>query len=94
MYKQIVGFGVGLITASTVIACGTLGSTGSTVKSGYDIAVELCQLYYGEHPEQANGQAPSEICKLAVAVQPFVDEILGSKQTAGERSSAALKANR
>lgn len=81
-------FAVALLAMS---ACGLLGSTGPTVKSGFDIAVELCQLYYGEHPELVNGQAPSEICKLGVAVQPFVDEVLSSKQAAGARSAAAMK---
>lgn len=81
-------FAVALLSVS---ACGLLGSSGPTVKSGYDIAVELCQLYYGEHPELVNGQAPSEICNLAIAVQPFVDEVLATKQAAGARSAAAMK---
>lgn len=79
------------VTLLSVSACGLLGSSGPTVKSGYDIAVELCQLYYGEHPELVNGQAPSEICNLAIAVQPFVDEVLATKQAAGMRSAAAMK---
>lgn len=83
-----------IILALCIPGCGLLGSAGPTVKSGYDIAVELCQLYYSEHPELVNGQAPSEICKLAIAVQPFVDTVLSSKEASGARSSAALKSSK
>lgn len=59
------------------------------IKSAFDLGVELCQLYFAQHP--VTGFSVREVCAIAEVNQPFVDQIL-SEQTAesGARGAAAL----
>jgi hypothetical protein len=77
--------------ALVAMVCGCAGmQAGPTIKSGYDLGVELCQLYYTQHPELARALTPKDICQVAEAVQPFVDVVTSESPAAGQRSAAAI----
>lgn len=77
-----------------LVVCGFAAAEGCplgpTAKSAYDIGVELCQLFYGQHAELRHAMSPADVCKIAEVVQPFVDHASKSGAEAGARSSAAL----
>ncbi len=61
-------------------------AAGPTIKTVFDLGVELCELTLREHPELLPpGQVASKICQDAAFVQPFIDQLLSAQKTAAAK---------
>lgn len=76
----------GWATAAVLTSCHQLPA----IKSAFDVGVEACELFYGQHAELRHSMTPQDVCKIAEVVQPFVDGVLAQQGPAGQKSVAAL----
>lgn len=52
-----------------------------------DVAQDLCMIFAAEN-EDALGISPGDFCEAKQHLQPFIDQVLAAKQTAGGMATA------
>jgi hypothetical protein len=74
-----------LLAAAALVAACTPAERGAA-RTVNDVARVACEAAFGE--ELPQGLTVEDLCRAQEDLQPFIDAILGARQTVGERHGA------